>query len=70
MEDNGVGLPEDIVNKLGKEVISSNDGTGSALENLNRRLINLFGQIAALSFESSHEGTCVSCLVPIKKESD
>lgn len=70
VEDNGVGLPEDIVNKLGKEVISSNDGTGSALENLNRRLINLFGQIAALSFESSHEGTCVFCLVPIKKESD
>lgn len=70
VQDNGTGLPDNIVQQLGKEVISSQKGTGSALENLNRRLVSLFGEKACLTFDSSQEGTLVSCLIPMKKESD
>lgn len=70
VEDNGVGLPADIAKRVGKEVVPSNKGTGSALENLNRRLESLFGEEAMLSFDSTNEGTCISCFIPIKKESD
>jgi len=70
VEDNGVGLSEEILNQIGKEVLPSQKGTGSALANLNQRLISLFGEESMLSFRSTQEGTCVSCLIPIKKESD
>lgn len=70
VEDNGIGLPEATTKQLGKEAVSSEKGTGSALENLNRRLVTLFGQTAALSFKTSQEGTRISCLIPNKKESD
>ena len=53
---------------MGKETIESKQGTGSALENLNRRLISLFNDNAALKFETSEKGTIVSCILPFKFE--
>lgn len=50
--------------KLGKENVPSEKGTGSALENLNKRLISLFGENAQLNFESSKQGTVVFCKIP------
>ena len=44
--------------------VDSETGTGSALENLNRRLIGLYGTKAALHFESTEIGTTVSCYIP------
>lgn len=69
VEDDGVGLPEEVKKKIGQEIVPSDKGTGSALENLNRRLESLFGEMSMLTFDSSQEGTCVSCLIPMK-ESD
>ncbi len=64
IQDNGYGIEESRLDKLGKESVSSEKGTGSALENLNKRLISLFGDKAQLHFESSEKGTVVYCEIP------
>lgn len=64
VEDNGQGIPPDKLTLLGKTIVRSNSGTGSALENLNRRLIGLFGDAAALHFDSRATGTTVWCIIP------
>ncbi|WP_407371659.1 LytS/YhcK type 5TM receptor domain-containing protein [Carnobacterium sp.] len=64
VQDNGYGIEEDRIGQLGKESVPSEKGTGSALENLNKRLISLFGERAQLNFESSKQGTTVSCKIP------
>lgn len=68
VKDNGYGLPKDQIDKIGIEKIQSIEGTGSALENLNKRLINLFGNKSILQFESSDTGTSILCKLPILKE--
>ncbi|MGB7366719.1 LytS/YhcK type 5TM receptor domain-containing protein [Carnobacterium jeotgali] len=64
VQDNGYGIEEDRLGKLGKESVTSEKGTGSALENLNKRLISLFGDKAQLNFKSSEQGTVVFCKIP------
>ena len=44
--------------------VDSETGTGSALENLNRRLIDFTAQRPPLHFESTEIGTTVSCHIP------
>lgn len=63
VSDNGVGIDPALVDKLGKEIIPSEKGSGSALENLNKRLIGLFGESAKLQFQSTAQGTTVSCRI-------
>lgn len=64
VKDNGEGVPEDLMDRIGNEPIESEKGTGSALENLNRRLVSLFNEDARLSFENSSEGLTVTCIIP------
>ncbi|SIN84759.1 two-component system, LytT family, sensor histidine kinase LytS [Carnobacterium alterfunditum] len=64
VQDNGYGIEKNRLGKLGKESVSSERGTGSALENLNKRLISLFGDRAKLNFESSEKGTIIICKIP------
>lgn len=64
--DNGVGIPSELIHKLGQEVMTSTTGTGTALVNLNRRLIGLYGRSAALQIKSSSQGTDVSMLIPLQ----
>ncbi|MBE9388941.1 sensor histidine kinase [Vagococcus salmoninarum] len=66
--DNGQGIPSQRLVLLGQEQVSSISGTGSALDNLNKRLKGLFGEGAGLKFVSSEKGTEVSCVVPAIKE--
>jgi two-component system sensor histidine kinase LytS len=68
VKDNGFGIPEELKEKIGKEEISSEKGTGSALENLNRRLFHLFGEKSRLQFISTESGTTVRCHIPIQKK--
>lgn len=68
VKDNGLGIESERLVKLGKEVVLSEKGTGSALENLNKRLISLFGEDGKLRFETSDQGTMVSCTVPYHEE--
>lgn len=67
VRDNGEGIDSIRLEKLGKEAVSSLEGTGSALENLNKRLISLFGEAAKLHFVSSPTGTTVYCTVPYQE---
>ncbi|MEG0552001.1 MAG: ATP-binding protein, partial [Carnobacterium sp.] len=46
VSDNGFGIKADRLSKLGREIVPSEKGTGSALENLNKRLVSLFGKSA------------------------
>lgn len=63
VSDNGVGIEPHKLNKLGKEVVESDKGSGSALENLNKRLVSLFGPAAQLQFQTSLQGTTITCKI-------
>lgn len=67
VKDNGQGIEKSRLEVMGKNAIHSIDGTGTALDNLNRRLVGLLGEEARLKFNSSEEGTKVTCLVPFSK---
>lgn len=69
VKDNGVGVREDILNDLGVRAVSSQEGTGSAVENLNRRLISLFGNEAKIQIQSGDAGTSVSSRIPKRRSS-
>ncbi|MGO4928213.1 LytS/YhcK type 5TM receptor domain-containing protein [Fundicoccus sp. Sow4_F4] len=60
VSDNGFGIREDILKNLGKETIVSDLGSGTALENLNQRLLGIYGSQSELKFTSSREGTVVA----------
>ncbi|WP_027702802.1 sensor histidine kinase [Metaclostridioides mangenotii] len=64
VKDNGFGIDESKIEKLGKDVVESESGTGSAIENLNKRLKSLFSDSSALQFETSSSGTTISCNIP------
>ncbi|GAB1613534.1 sensor histidine kinase [Mammaliicoccus lentus] len=66
VKDNGQGIPEEKLGTIGKVIVESQSGTGSALENLNRRLIGLFGPTAELSIHTSRLGTEVQTEIPYK----
>lgn len=62
VQDNGAGITPEVLGKLGKEIVQSEKGSGSAIENLNKRLLSLFGENAQLQFESTHNGTTIFCV--------
>lgn len=66
VKDNGEGIAKELLSMLGREIVPSNRGTGSALENLNRRLISLYGTSAHLQIDSSKEGASFKVLIPLK----
>ena len=67
--DNGEGIDPEKLQRLGQTSVESKSGTGSALENLNLRLIGLYSKASALHFETGDHGTTVWCTIPdIKKE--
>lgn len=70
VKDNGQGIEASKIPYLGDKVVSSDNGTGSALENLNRRLISLFGVDSKLNFSSSEEGTTILCTIPATIEEE
>ncbi|WP_192988223.1 sensor histidine kinase [Carnobacterium mobile] len=70
VKDNGLGIEAERLIKLGKEAVLSEKGTGSALENLNKRLISLFGESGKLHFETSAQGTAVLCTVPYREKEE
>lgn len=67
--DNGQGMNEERIDQLGKQIISSEKGSGIALYNVNRRLVMMFGEKASLQIESEPEnGTRISFLIPNAEE--
>lgn len=70
VEDNGLGMSTTRLQQVGTQMLDSNTGTGLGLYNVNRRLIMMLGNEAALNISSSlNEGTKVSFSLPIIKES-
>ncbi|WP_226386206.1 sensor histidine kinase [Staphylococcus sp. Marseille-Q1834] len=64
VSDNGNGIDAEKLPLIGQMSVMSETGTGSALENLNRRLVGIYGSIAQLHFNSNDQGTTVSCHIP------
>jgi two-component system sensor histidine kinase LytS len=58
VEDNGLGLSEDLLEQLGQAPVYSRDGNGIGVYNVNQRLISLFGTEARLRFANREEGGC------------
>lgn len=70
VSDNGIGIREDILDDLGMEIIDSTEGTGSAVENLNKRLISLFGTESKLDIQSNVNGTRLKSRIPKRRSSE
>lgn len=68
VQDNGIGIESDKLMKLGKNVVESDQGSGTALQNLNQRLVGLYGPDSALKFISNDSGTTVTTYLPLKEE--
>ncbi|MCC7666428.1 sensor histidine kinase [Liquorilactobacillus satsumensis] len=62
--DNGIGIKKELLARLGQETITSSTGTGTALANLNRRLIGLYGNESHLQIKSSAAGTTIKIVIP------
>lgn len=67
VKDNGQGIEEERLEQLGKMVVSSKKGTGTALYNINERLIGLFGKETMLHIESElNKGAEITFVIPKK----
>jgi len=68
VNDNGVGIPPERVEKLLHRPISSQGGTGIAFYNVNQRLVYYYGEESSLHIESQlNQGTTIWFKVPIKQ---
>ena len=71
VKDNGQGIEEERLEQLGKMVVSSKKGTGTALYNINERLIGLFGKETMLHIESElNKGTEITFIIPKSREEE
>ncbi|MGX7350912.1 sensor protein lytS [Enterococcus canis] len=69
--DNGQGIAPERLVLLGKQAVSSERGTGTALENLEKRLRNLYGSQAVLKAENRSDGGARFTLsFPVRSEQD
>ncbi|MGY1465086.1 two-component system sensor histidine kinase LytS [Bacillus toyonensis] len=67
VKDNGQGIEIERLEQLGKMVVSSKKGTGTALYNINERLVGLFGKDTMLHIQSElNKGTEVTFIIPKK----
>lgn len=55
VKDNGVGIPNERLKQIGQEAVNSAKGTGTALENLAKRLTNLFGDDSSFNVENNED---------------
>ncbi len=70
VQDNGFGIEESTLHQLGKQVIKSELGSGTALENLSRRLQGIYGSQSDLQFKTSDEGTLISVRIKTFESED
>lgn len=66
VQDNGRGIAPAIQEKLGREVINSSRGNGTAFYNLNQRLVGLYDQHSRLQVQSGNAGTVVATSIPFQ----
>ncbi len=64
--DNGSGIPNSLLDKIGQVTLESKTGAGIGIFNLNQRLIGLLGAHSALHFKNGTECGCtVSFHIPV-----
>lgn len=69
IEDNGKGFDAEQLDRLGTAPLQSGESTGLGLQNVNRRLVHLFGTEAGLTFSNSPEGgACIEFKLPLYLE--
>lgn len=65
IEDNGKGIPTDLLDILGKHTVHSSEGTGTALYNIRKRIEEIYGGDAVFTIDSErNSGTRVVIRVP------
>jgi two-component system sensor histidine kinase LytS len=62
--DNGIGIDKNIIDQLGKSAVESQNGSGTALQNLNARLTGLYGKRGKMMIETTTEGTDIKIKIP------
>ena len=67
VSDNGVGIKPAILKRLGQKPISETTGSGTALYNLNKRLIGLYGTNSQLHIQTSDKGTTFITEIPLNQ---
>ncbi len=67
-EDNGIGINDENLMKLGNQTVDSKKGTGSALWNIKQRIIEIYGDEASFEITSTIGiGTKVEIHLPFKQ---
>ncbi|WP_126425503.1 LytS/YhcK type 5TM receptor domain-containing protein [Brevibacillus marinus] len=65
IQDNGTGIPHDLLGEIGAEPVKSEEGNGIGVYNVNQRLISLFGSESRLQIKNREEGGCqISFSIP------
>ncbi len=65
-EDNGKGISSELVDSLGKQAVTSIEGTGTALYNIKKRMSEIYGEEASFQIESQlGSGTKVIIQLPL-----
>lgn len=65
--DNGHGIDPHILKQLGHQVVDSQSGSGTALQNLTARFAGLYGEAANLDIQSSSKGTTITVKIPFQE---
>jgi two-component system sensor histidine kinase LytS len=69
IQDNGGGISDDLISRLGSHPLKGGDGNGMGIYNVNQRLIGLCGDNAHLQYENRAVGGCVVFFhIPISNE--
>ncbi|WP_246942676.1 histidine kinase [Bacillus pinisoli] len=69
IKDNGTGIKDEIIKQLGHVRVSSKDGNGVGVYNVNQRLVMLLGGESGLAISSEEgRGTSITFFLPIKNE--
>lgn len=69
ISDNGCGIPEQLLAKLGQEPLQRDKGNGIGVYNVNQRLTGFFGTSAQLHFQNKPGGGCtVTFQIPLATE--
>lgn len=66
--DNGKGIPEEKLDRLGKETVSSKHGTGTALVNIRSRLEGMYTQASFTITSEENRGTAILIRLPLERK--
>lgn len=66
--DNGKGIPEEKLDRLGKETVSSKHGTGTALVNIRSRLEGMYTQASFTITSEENRGTAILVRLPLERK--